>query len=210
MGMRVTMALLAALALSGAAHAQQSRVAQQSRFYAGASLGKSSAKLGNCASAVAGVQACDIEDSDTAWKLFGGYRFAKDLAIEASYVDLGKFRMTAWGPFETASSVYKVTGLAVDGVKTWPFGAKLGLWTRVGVFVWTLDVSSSSSGLGGFVGSSEKTTKASADIGLGLKYDFHKDIAALIEFQRYFGIGTSSTGTSDIDLLSASFIYTFR
>jgi OOP family OmpA-OmpF porin len=64
-------------------------LAQESRPYLGAALAQSKFKEW-CDPTLA---ACD--DKDTAWKLFGGYRFNRYLAVETSYVDWGKVTATA-------------------------------------------------------------------------------------------------------------------
>ena len=201
---RLGAAVLVLLAASATAHAQSSR------FYAGASLGRSGAGFGDCSSAFPSVQVCDVEDSDTGWKLFAGYRLREDIALEASYVDLGTFRIAAWGNFESAASTYKVSGLALDAVKTWSLGSRFGLSARIGVFAWTFDATTTASGFGGYTSSSRKSTDVNGDIGLGLKYDLYRDIAAQAEIQRFVRIGSSETGKSDIDLISAGIVFRFK
>jgi len=185
--------------------------AEPSRFYAGAGIGRSSTAFNDCSNTIAAVQVCDIEDTDTGWKVFGGYRLEnRDLALEVSRVDLGTFRATAWGTFQTATSIYKVAGFSLDAVMAWPPRSRFGVIGRVGLFAWTLDASSTASGFGGYGSSSEKTTKVNIDYGLGLKYDFHQDVGVRAEYQRFVRVGTDSTGKSDIDLVSASLVYRFR
>lgn len=202
--LRLGAAALVLLAASATAHAQTSR------FYAGASLGQSSASFGDCSSAFPSVQVCDVEDSDTGWKLFAGYRLREDIALEASYVDLGTFRIAAWGNFEAAASTYEVSGLALDVVKTWPLGSRFGLSARIGIFAWTFDAATTASGFGGYTSSSRKSTGVNGDLGLGVKYDLYRDIAALAEIQRFVRIGSSETGKSDIDLISAGIVFRFK
>ena len=203
--LRFAAAVVLALAASAAAHAEPSR------FYAGAGIGRSSATFNDCSNTIAAIQACDIEDSDTGWKIFGGYKLEnRDLALEVSRVELGKFRATAWGTFETATSIYEVSGFSVDAVMTWPSRSRLGVLGRVGLFAWTLKASSSASGFGGYGSSSERTTKVNIDYGLGVKYDFHRDVGMRVEYQRFTRVGTDSTGKSDISLVSASLVYRFK
>jgi len=203
--LRFGAAILAAVAASGAAGAEPSR------FYVGAGIGRSSTTFNDCSNTIAGVQVCDIEDTDTGWKVFGGYKLEdRDLALEVSRVDLGTFRATAWGTFQTATSIYKVSGFSLDAVMTWPPRSRFGVIGRVGLFAWTLDASGTASGFGGYSSSSETTTRANIDYGLGLKYDFHPDLGVRAEFQRFVRVGTDATGKSDIDLVSASLVYRFR
>jgi OmpA-OmpF porin, OOP family len=204
MAWRIGTAVLVLLAASTTVNAQSSR------FYVGAGIGQSGAKFGDCSSSFPSVQVCEIEDSDTGWKLFGGYKLREDIALEASYVDLGKFRITAWGNFETAASSYEVRGFAFDAVKTWSLGSRFGISARLGIFAWNFDASSTASGFGGYTSSNEKTTDVNGDFGLGLKYDLYKDIAAVAEFQRFLKIGSDATGKSDVDLISASIVFRFK
>jgi OmpA-OmpF porin, OOP family len=61
---------------------------QEGRSYLGGGLGQS--KFIEWCDPT--LRACD--DQDSAWKLFGGYRFNRYFAVEASYVDWGKVTAT--------------------------------------------------------------------------------------------------------------------
>jgi hypothetical protein len=105
-----------------------------SGFYIGAGVGDASVKEG------------DFDESDSAYKLFGGYNIGfiplVDFAVEASYVDFGK-------PSTSAGSV-EVTGLNAFGLAGLSFGP-FGVFAKAGVLSWDSDstfgtVSSSNSG----------------------------------------------------------------
>ena len=64
-----------------------------SKFYAGASLGQSKFK-GAC-DTEAGITLSNCKDSDTAWKIFGGYQFTPNLAVELGYNDFGRISSDA-------------------------------------------------------------------------------------------------------------------
>jgi OOP family OmpA-OmpF porin len=102
------------------------------------------------------------------------------------------------------------TGFSFDAVGTWPIDAQFGLIGRIGFFAWTLDDSATASGGGISASTSDKPTGTSLDFGVGVKYDFDKNIGVRAEFQRFQSIGNDTTGKSDVDLISASVVYRFR
>ena len=105
-----------------------------SGFYIGAGVGDAS------------VKDSDFDESDSAYKLFGGYNIGfiplVDFAVEASYVDFGK-------PTTTGSSI-EVTGFNAYGLAGLSFGP-FGVFAKAGALRWDEDstfgtVSSSDSG----------------------------------------------------------------
>jgi len=105
-----------------------------SGFYIGAGVGDASVKDTN------------FDESDSAYKLFGGYNIGfiplVDFAVEASYVDFGK-------PSTSSGSV-EVTGLNAFGLAGLSFGP-FGVFAKAGALSWNSDstfnnVSSSDSG----------------------------------------------------------------
>ena len=72
-------------------------------------------------------------------------------------------------------------------------------------------IANSAETLGGISASaSDKPKGVSLDFGVGVKYDFDRDIGIRGEFERFTNIGNDTTGKSDIDLISASILYRFR
>src|SRR5262245_19208422 len=104
-------ALLAAsgLVVSSAAMAQARSA--DTGFYAGASFGQSEAD----SSCPAGFS-CDFKDTD--WKIFGGYRIMRHLAVEGWYADHGEITVKTGAVTATASS----TTFAVAAVGILPVG----------------------------------------------------------------------------------------
>jgi OOP family OmpA-OmpF porin len=207
---RLAVALLAALC-SGAAHAQDKR------FYAGAGAGAAADNdPGNCADAFDTnfPYSCSSKDSDVGWKIFAGYRVDEFLALEAGYVDLGKFKTSGTGVFlglagTTIDATFHPTGFSFDAVGTLPVGNGFGLLGRIGVFRWTLYAPFTTSG--GFGTSSRaKPSGYNLDFGVGGKFDFTENMGARIEFQQFRRIGDNDTGKTDVNLISGSVIYRFN
>jgi OOP family OmpA-OmpF porin len=204
-------ALLLSL-LGGAAHAQTQG------WYIGVGAGQSKANNAGSCSDLSGLFdpgfSCTSNDSDTGWKLFGGYAFNRNFALEASYVDLGNFKISASGSITaipaTANGSNKASGFSFDALGTLPITEEFGLIGRIGVFAWTLDATASATAGGNSATVSDKPTGTSLDFGAGVKYDFNNRVGARLEYQRFQSIGNDNTGKSDIDLISASLVYRFQ
>ena len=182
--------------------------------YVGVGVGQSKAKdVSNFAacSDLAGFAnlSCSTKDTDTVWRIFGGYEVNKNFAVEVGYIDLGKFTLdasfTSGGP-QTAHNEVKAHGLDIDAVGTWPIAGGFSVMGRAGLFSWTAD----ESGHIANIPLSVSTTGTSLNFGVGMKYDFAKNVGVRAEFVEYKDVGDSSTtGKSDIDVFSASFVFKF-
>ena len=70
----------------------------------------------------------------TGYKLFGGYKFNKNFALEGGYFDLGKFGFTATTvPAGTLNGNIKLKGLNLDAVGILPIAEKFSAFGRVGL-----------------------------------------------------------------------------
>jgi OOP family OmpA-OmpF porin len=91
-------------------------VAQETRWYAGASVGEAKFK-----SACDGVPV-SCKDHDTAWKLFGGYQFNQNFGAELGYADMGKAKANGIVSGVAVDVNDAVTAWDLVGVGSWPFG----------------------------------------------------------------------------------------
>jgi len=192
--------------------------AQDQGGYIGIGIGQSNApKAETChdPKLFSTVGGCNDKNTSTGAKVFGGYRFNQYGGAEVSYVNLGKFTISANGNISgtptTASGSSKPRGFSVDAVGTWPITPEFGVVGRIGVFRWTLDTSSSLSvGNNPPTDTRYKASGNSLDFGLGVKYGINKNVGVRAELQRFQGIGDDTTGKADVDSISASFVYRFR
>jgi OmpA-OmpF porin, OOP family len=118
---------------------------------------------------------CDVpgscEDTDTAWKLFGGYRINRHFGIEATYVDWGEVTASV-GTLEVAANQHSY-GLAAVGML--PVGAPgLELFGKLG-FVLTSQETRST-----FTVERDETE---LHYGFGVKYAFSPNLAARAEWE---------------------------
>ena len=190
--------LLIGLFAAPAAHA-----GEDSGGYFGAGIGKAS--LSDYCSDTAGLVVTSCDDSDTSFKIFGGFRFTRNVAVELAYVDLGKYRATGSVigiPFTTST---EVTGITVQAVGIVPFGNEFSLMGRIGAILWDLN---SSAAVGGFPGG---ISDSGVDIamGVGAQYKFTTNFGVRADLDYYPNLGNSNTGEDNVTAVSIGAVFLF-
>ncbi len=97
----------------------------------------------------------DVDDTDTVWKLFGGYRFNKNLAIEGGFADGGEIKFDGvsaggflWAPGPVSATV-ETESIYVAVVGVIPF-KKWALFGKLGFHRWEADSSVTNTIIGAF------------------------------------------------------------
>ena len=140
-----------------------------------------------------------IDDDDHAWKLFAGYRFNQNFAIEAAYIDFGgpDDRFSASG----SSGDYRVelNGLAPYLIGTLPIGP-VELFGKVGYYFYDVDLRADLDDLGGDVFQSNSSGE---DLlyGFGVGMTFVERLNARLEYEK---IDADEIADADAMWLSAS------
>ena len=160
-----------------------------SGFYVGAAVGGATQDI-----ELSGAP--ELEEDDTAVKVFGGYKFdmpVVDLSVEVGYVDFGDAEIdTAAGELVFAS-----TGINLWGVAGFELGP-VDLFAKVGVIAWDVDTTTFAGGVG----------DDGTDLGLGLGAGFDIGKVQLRgEFEVY---DTSDASVSMLSMLSLGVAYTFN
>jgi opacity protein-like surface antigen len=136
------------------------------------------------------VEVSTFDESDTAYKIFGGYNFGfiplLDLAIEASYIDFGN---PGSGPVDIELAGASLFGLA--GFKLGP----VGLFAKVGAINWDSKISIDLT--------DEDDSGTDPAYGVGARLQFGS-FAIRAEYE-YFDV----SDVKDASMISASAIYTF-
>lgn len=178
---------LAILGLASAMAFAGPALAQDTGFYAGLSFGQSSLDL-DCS----GVPQCD--DSDSAWRILGGYRFNRNLAAELGYINFGEF---VFGDGGANSVSVEATGFELVAVGMWPVSNEFSVYGKIGLFRWDTDAT----GTGVFAGS---VSDSGTDLtfGAGVQYDFTKQFGVRGEWQRY-------SADDDVDVFSIGVVFRF-
>lgn len=171
-------------------------LAQDQGWYAGLTLGQSKQKDACDGVSGAGIS-CD--DKDTAWRILGGYQFNKNLAVELGYTDVGE--VSASGTF-SASIEAKIWELVAVG--SWPFTPNFSAYGKLGMYRGDTDFSTNNPA---FANESESNTDLT--YGIGVRWDFTKNLGARAEYQIYKDIGGGNIGEGDVDVISVGVIWKF-
>lgn len=82
------------------------------------------------------VLGTNVDDDDIGWKLFGGYQFLDNLAVEGAWASLGEHKAL------TAAS--KTTGFAIEAVGTVPIQDNFDIFGKLGGFFWSSEQTNTS------------------------------------------------------------------
>jgi OmpA-OmpF porin, OOP family len=186
---------IAAAGLSAPVMAQENNVAG---FYVGGGFGQFNLDIDNAGDFGSGIDQI-VEDDDTSWKLFAGYRFNPYFSLEAAYINLGDLeeRITASG----SNGRYKV---GIDGWSAMALGTlPLGGWELIGkagyyFYDSKLSTNLGNPGSGSFIDSSSSGEDFVYGVGLG--YTVLERLNLRVEYERF----DLPTGDSDALWLSAA------
>lgn len=142
--------------------------------YVGASVGQVRVNL-DCS----GTDTCD--KSDTAYKLFGGYKFNPYAGVELAYYNQGKLHQGATdAELGTVTADWKGDGYGVFALGALPLG-DFSLFAKLGVVSSKIKVDATSSTLGS---ASESERHTNLGWGLGGSYGITKNVRARLEFEQ--------------------------
>jgi OmpA-OmpF porin, OOP family len=162
----------AVLAISTPAAAQQS----DAGWYIGGAYGMSSFNVDT-----AGITNPSVDDSDSGFKIYGGFQFNKHFGAEIGYADFGKSAVSgsALGfPFTASAGV---TAWTFAGVGTLPLNESFSLFGKVGLANWKVDVSANVLGASG----SDSDSGTDAFFGIGARYNLNKNWGLVLEYEQY-------------------------
>ena len=190
-------------------------LADDTGWYGGINIGQSSANIDDAkitdnllGGGFVSASVAD-DDSDTGYKLFGGYRFNKNFALEGGYFDLGKFGYTATTvPAGTLTGTIKLRGLNLDAVGIVPINEKLSVFGRIGLNYAEARDSFSGTGAVTVLNPSPSKRDVNYKFGLGIQYDFTPSLGMRVEAERY-RIDDAVGSKGDIDLVSVGLLYRF-
>ena len=163
-------------------------------FYTGVSAGLSE-DSGWCDGT---SRSCD--DSDTGWKIFGGYQATKNFGIEVSFVDYGKTTVVP------ISFRREASGFGVVGTGTLPVSERFGLLGKVGLFHWDAKF------WGRFGELLGPLSHYGTDLtyGLGATVKMTEHVGIRVEWEQFENVGDSEFFEGeDLRLLSAGVVFSF-
>jgi OOP family OmpA-OmpF porin len=225
--------LIAGMAFAGSAWAEH--------FYAGASLGTVNVDLGASAAAdVSDILLTDlgltgtvsltsdsIDDSDTGYKLFGGYAFNDYFAVELMYGDFGSVSENVVAAVNVTDGVDTLVGdvtlganLDISGwgfhvVGSYPVTPTVSLFGKLGYYFYkvdgtlTLGFNGTTNGVPSTLSDSAGEDENNSDFafGLGADYHFNQNLSGRLEWERY-QLKAFDTDL-DTDVIAVSLMYRF-
>lgn len=193
-------------------------------WYAGAGFGRSTTKLdtSDLSDAQREFQgtgfatSLSIDQTDTAKRVFGGYRVNENFAVEGEYADFGKstlsFSAKKGTKYANASGDFKTKGLGVSVVGSMPIGNTFSVFAKAGAFRWSVKSDFSyADNITPEAGSDSTTANGVKPmVGVGVQFDFDKTFAVRVEHERFKDVGKEDdTGRTDIRLTTANLVVKF-
>jgi len=145
-------------------------------WYIGAAYGMTSFDLDTT-----GITNPSVDDSDSGFKIYGGFQFNKHLGAEVGYVDFGKAAVSGSISGIPFTGNIDLTAMTVAAVGTLPLNESFALFGKVGL--WTWDATASVSALGSAGSADDSGTDAF--FGAGLRYNLNKNFALTLELEMY-------------------------
>ena len=165
---------------------------------------------------------------DTGWRLTGGMRFTRNVALEVSYADLGKISTHTDGadlnygqPFGLDIS-RKVHGVGLDLVGSLPLASRFEVLGKLGVYRTTVrtDIALTDSI---FFSTAPDLRQRTIDghedivhVGLGVQARLTPRWAVRVEAERFMDVGNgfrvgdpNGTGRADVDLATVGVVFNF-
>lgn len=196
-------------------------IAQQPGFYAGASWGRTSVDddATNLDSELRAFGVTNIsthqDDSDTTWKVYGGYQFSPYLGVEGGYAHLGEYKATLSGNYLgnalRGHGTVKAHAVFADAVGHIPFmDNRLSLFGKAGLAYTKTELDASANVAGFSSSTDENHYKFVPKLGVGIRYNLTEQFGVRAEYERYFGVGDEdTTGKSDVDAWSVGLVLHF-
>lgn len=148
------------------------------------------------------------ERQDTAYKLFGGYQFNKNFAVETGYFNLGKFTYGTSMPGGTLNGRYEIEGVNVDLVGTMPLGTKWSALARVGVQHANTRDAFTGPGLPASASNDNSSRANNVKVGLGVQYEITPSVLVRAEAER-FRVRDGIATNGDVNYYSMSLVFPF-
>jgi len=159
--------------------------------YFGASLGQASADLGDLGPDTT------VDDSDTEWKVYGGWRLFKFVAVEAGFSDMGE--VSAASTIDSSSVSMSANGITVAALGVLPVG-NFDVFAKMGYLYWDADLDINDPLLGQTTLGDDGNDTV---LGAGVVWNYPGPGAARLEYEQ------SEVGNLDVDSIAAGLTFMF-
>jgi opacity protein-like surface antigen len=164
--------LLGALAMLTVPAAAMAQKAGASPWYVGLHFGQSDID--------------EVNETDTAFRILGGYQFNKTFAAELAYTDFGSV--------DVLGTSVKGHAIELVGVASWPLADRFSVYGKLGFNQGEIEAG----------GASDDSIELT--YGIGVRYDFSPNMGARLEWQQYPDVGD---GATDVSVLSVGIVFKF-
>ena len=178
-----------------------------------------------------GPPATTSTDTDTGYRLTGGYQFSPYWGLEASYVDFGRATITenaaslrgcppntpppyCLGPEVggVVDATLKAHGWVLAGTAAYPFNDQWSVFGRLGVISGNVELDVNSTPI--YADPPSVSDSSSGHLhttyGVGVNWSFANHWSARLGWDRYLSLGNSSTtGKYTLELTSIGLVYRF-
>lgn len=161
-----------------------------------------------------------LDETDTGWKAYLGYRFNRFFALEGGYADLGEATfdttiVTAPPPYDTLTpfpirATATANGVMFSGVLRLPLTERFSLLAKAGVFRWQAEFTERISGTG-ITRVNRTEREMDPAYGVGAELGLTDTLRLRVEAERFKDVGKGIGGREgrDIDYYSAGIVLGF-
>lgn len=183
--------------------------------YGGLSVGQSRAKVdeNRIASSQLGAglttSSVTSDETDTAYRIFGGYQFTRNIGLEAGYFDLGKFGLNATTvPAGSLIGEIKNQGAHLDLVGTLPVTERLSALARIGAHYAKTRGNFRGTGAVTPINPIPSSRETNVKLGVGLQYAVNSAFLVRGEIDRY-QVNDSVGHRGGVNVVSMSVVFPF-
>ena len=151
--------------------------------YGGISLGQSQARIdeprisARLAAEGASRSSMTKNENDMAYKIFGGYQFNRNIAVEAGYFNLGKYDFTSTTvPAGTYRGQIRLQGANLDLVGTLPLSQRWSVLGRAGIQYANARDNFQSTGSVRIPNASPSQNALNYKVGAGIQYEVNRSL----------------------------------
>lgn len=173
--------------------------------YVGAAYGQVSVDID--APPIAGLTLSQ-DEKGKAFKVFGGYDFHNNLAVEIGYLSASDMGASYSSGAFNAGADLEASGFFADLVGKLPVSESFTLFAKLGIARMKLEAEPT--GLAAGVVASESDNSTSPRFGIGAEYNLNKQFGLRAEFERTSDVGDKDNiGESDVDYLGVAATFKF-
>ena len=172
------------------------------QWYSGAGAGRVDHKQSRSNWTPTGGSAT-FEDTDTGFKLFGGYKFHENFGVEGGYDYLGQYTATPVSGASVGKAIIKSNSWNLFGVGTLPLPNDFSVFAKLGLSSNYSKMNFSSTGTAFNATDAGTNRRTSFAFGVGAGYNILKNLTVRVEYEDFGKAGESNnnftlaTKTSD-------------